>query len=251
MRRELHARGRSLNQVECARHGKVNGALVCRHLMRGRERGFHYFAERAADCIECPDAWCDACHEVLAGADDWTDEFAGHAKFKVVCSHCYARIRAKNWVQDEEAWRKLLTSSFEYLQARQQSFGADFRIDEHPRWDWNQERAELVFSREGRPVVICDITFVGTLSRRTRTWLWSWANSSLLDAVKAPMLEVRDLGEQRNFERLAGALWPADEVDGWEMTAIAARYFGAIGSYRTPDENGFSYLLITGARWAA
>jgi hypothetical protein len=239
-----------LKKIECAKHGRVAGALVCRHLVRGRERGFHYFAERDPECIECPDAWCDDCHALLAGEDDWTDAFAAHASFKLVCAYCYARIREKNWSQDERAWGSLVASSFRYLQMRQNALTLDFDLGRHERWDWNQERAELVFSNDGKPAVICDIVFAGSLSRKSGTWLWSWANASLVDAVKAPMLEIRDFGEERNFEKLAGAQWAAAEADGWEMTAIAAKYLGAIGAYRTPGENGFVYAVITDARWA-
>lgn len=239
-----------MKKVECAEHGRVNGGLVCRHLIRGRDRGFHYFAEREPDCVECPDAWCDECHAVLDGEDDWTEEFAARANFKIVCVYCYGKIRAKNWVQDEKAWSALIASSFRYLQMRQDALARDFKLGEHDRWDWNQERAELVFSNGGRPAVICNIVFVGTLSQKTKTWLWSWANDSHLAAVKASMLEVREFGEERNFERLAGALWAAKEADGWEMTAIAAKFFGAIGAYRTPRDHGFTHLLITDARWA-
>ncbi len=239
-----------MKQVECARHGRVNGGLVCRHLIRGRDRGFHYFAEREPDCVECPDAWCDECHAILDGEDDWTEEFAAHADFKVVCVHCYGKFRAKNWVQDSKAWNALIASSVRYLQMRQDALMRDFKLNEHKRWDWYQDRAELVFSNDGKPAVVCDIVFAGSLSRTSNTWLWSWANESHVDAVKAQLLDVRDFGEQRNFERLAGANWAANEVDGWEMTAIAAKFLGAIGAYRTPTENGFTYLVIIGARWA-
>jgi hypothetical protein len=239
-----------LRQVSCATHGTATGARVCRHLREGSDLGFHYEAARDAQCVECPDAWCDDCHAVLGNTADWADEFAAQAQFKVVCSHCYALIRANNWVQDDEAWQALVQSSVAYLQAQQEVLSRDFRLGAHERWDWEQESAVLTFSSSGQPAVLCDVALVGSLSLQGGTWLWSWANESLLEPARRSMLEVRDFGEQRGFERLAGAFWEAGEQDGWEMAAVAAKFLGGIGAYRAPGENTLVFMVITGARWA-
>jgi hypothetical protein len=34
-----------------------------------------------------------------------------------------------------------------------------------------------------------------------------------------------------------------EEIDGWEMTAVAARLLEAEGAYRSPSENAFLFLL--------
>jgi hypothetical protein len=138
-----------LKQVECATHGASSGALVCRHLCTGEGLGFHYFADRDEDCIECPDAWCDGCHAVLDGADDWTDPFVEHADFQVVCARCYALIRARNWHQDDAAYEELLESSVQFLQERQRVLSRDFNLGEHQRWDYDKDQATLTFSTDG------------------------------------------------------------------------------------------------------
>jgi hypothetical protein len=239
-----------LKQVECATHGASSGALVCRHLHEGEQLGFHYFAAREPDELECPDAWCDDCHAVLDGADDWTDEFVEHAGFQVVCSQCYGIIRANNWVQDDEAWEELLASSVAFLEEQQRILTRDFKLGDHERWDYDQDRGQLTFSNQGKVALICDILFVGSFSKVTGTWLWSWANESVEEKLKAPLLELCEFGEEQGFERLAGAYWEAAEEDAWEMTAVAARFLGAIGAYRAPKDRGFTFMVITGARWA-
>lgn len=55
------------------------------------------------------------------------------------------------------------------------------------------------------------------------------------------------LGESENFMQLACPLWPADEYDGWNMTAIMASKCKAIGTYCTPSENGLTYMVIASA----
>jgi hypothetical protein len=239
-----------LKQVQCATHGASSGALVCCHLRKGEQLGFHYFAEREPDELECPDAWCDDCHHVLDGADDWTEEFVEHARFEVVCSMCYASIRARNWVQDEDAYQELIVSAVEFLKERQQILTRDFKLGAHERWDYDQERGQLTFSNGGKVAVVCDILFVGSFSEGTGTWLWSWANDSVEEDLKAPMRDLCEFGEAQGFERLAGAYWQASQEDAWEMTAVAAKFLGAIGAYRAPKERGFTFMVITGARWA-
>jgi hypothetical protein len=48
---------------------------------------------------------------------------------------------------------------------------------------------------------------------------------------------------------LAAAHWPGTVEDGWEMTAVMAKTINAIGTYRTPNDNGFTYMTIRQAQW--
>jgi hypothetical protein len=34
------------------------------------------------------------------------------------------------------------------------------------------------------------------------------------------------------------------------MTSVLAKALNAIGAYRTADENGFTYMVVTKAKWA-
>jgi hypothetical protein len=222
---------------------------VCCHLCTGERLGFNYSAERDEEQLTCPDAWCDGCHAALMAAEEWTEEMLARANFRGVCQRCYGLIRAKNWQQDESAWQSLVASSVGYLSDQQEVLTRDFKLGEHERWDWDQERAELSFSNDGKAAVICEIAMVGSISAQNGTWLWSWANESILEPVKAPMRDLLEFGEERGLERLAGAYWDGVEQDGWEMTAIAAKFLGALGAYRTPDDGGFTFMVITRARW--
>jgi hypothetical protein len=124
-----------------------------------------------------------------------------------------------------------------------------YGIGEHERWDWYQETATLVFSNGGKPVVECDIDFVGSFSSHSNTWMWAWANDSLLEPVRVGSRAVRDLGDSLGLLKLASATWAAEPVDGWEMTAVMAKHLGAIGAYRAPSDNGFLHMVVKRARW--
>jgi hypothetical protein len=236
-------------KVECSRHGKTSATFICQHLQKGEKLGFHMGFDPDDEDDLYPDAWCDQCNDVFEEEGDWNDTSEAFAGIKLVCSGCYQEIREKNWIQDNEAFIDLVTSSYEYLQKVQGSFMDDYNVGDYERWDWDQESGKLIFSHDGEPVVECEIDFVGSISTRSDTWLWAWANTSLLDKIKEKSRCVREIGDDNNFMELACALWPADEVDGWEMTAIMAKATNAIGAYRTPSETGFSYMVVSSVKW--
>ena len=55
-----------------------------------------------------------------------------------------------------------------------------FRTTTWPRWDYDLDAGTLVFSDRGVPKVIASIQVVGTTSKSSNTWLWSWANDNTL-----------------------------------------------------------------------
>lgn len=240
----------SRDDIECAEHGRRDATYVCQHLAFGADAGFHCGHNDADPDRLWPDAWCDACEAVRASEDGWNDRSEALAGIQLLCDGCYQRARERNWKQDVEAFDALLGDAMEYLQERQAELYARFKLDDYPRWDWNQETAQLIFSEDGRARVVADIEFVGSISTLSGTWRWSWANASILDIAKRRIGEVRAYGDEHRFLRLASACWPAEQVDGWEMTAIAAYLIGAVGAYRPPAEYGWSFLAITHARWA-
>jgi hypothetical protein len=98
--------------------------------------------------------------------------------------------------------------------------------------------------------VVADIQFVGSVSTKTETWLWAWNNRSIDPELCKALLTVREYGEAHGFRHLATPKWAAQEVDGWEMTAIAALLLRAKGAYRSRDENGYTFMIMTAVRWA-
>ena len=112
------------------------------------------------------------------------------------------------------------------------------------RWDYHQERAELVFSTGGAPRLVTRIQIVGSFSHETETWLWSWANPSILEGEADQVGLLRRFGQQHGLERLHTARCEAGEVDAWEMTSVACFLLGGDGVYRAPGENADLYMVV-------
>lgn len=145
---------------------------------------------------------------------------------------------------------QVVAESTEYLKQKIAQCQSEFNLGAHERFDWHQETGELIWSDAGVPRVVAKVQFVGSVSKKSNTWLWSWANPSILDGVKGDLLAVKAFGVKHQIEKLTTAKWPAEEVDGWEMTSIAAKLCGAKGAYRAPDANGFTFLIFTDISWA-
>ena len=150
---------------------------------------------------------------------------------------------------DDREFQKLAISSCEYLTGRRDALAREFRIGSYKHYQWCQGTGELIFSDAGVPIVVARIQFVGSVSRRAGTWMWSWANPSIESAVKDRILEVKRFGESREAWQLVEPTFPACEADGWELTSISANLLQARGAYRTLDHGVFTYLILTDVRW--
>ncbi len=146
---------------------------------------------------------------------------------------------------------ELVTTAHKRMTECQDHLRKQFHLNEWPRYDWYQETGTLVFSDPSGPKLVAEVEFVGSISTRSDTWLWAWANDSVDEKVKARICRVREYGEEHGVPQLTTDQWHAHEVDGWEMTSIAGYLLGAKGSYRTPMNNGFTYMLIMDVTWAS
>ena len=150
----------------------------------------------------------------------------------------------------DEKWISFISEAHEYLSKKQDILMKVYKLGEHERFDWDQESGSLVFSNNGISAVIAKVQFVGSISTKSNTWLWSWANSTVLDNVKDEMNKIKEFGNVQKFDALTTDKWKADEIDGWEMTSITAKVLEAKGAYRTTSSNGFTYMVITNIKWA-
>ena len=151
----------------------------------------------------------------------------------------------------ESSYEHYVHDACAQLKERQDQLNKDYKLGEWERYDWDQDRQELVFSQRGEPKVIAKVQFVGSYSKLSNTWRWAWANDTVLPGMKAAVAQVKQLGAEKHWSKLTEPQWPATEQDGWDMTGVALRVLDAKGAYRSPDENGLTFMVITSIRWAS
>ncbi len=145
---------------------------------------------------------------------------------------------------ETDSWESFHARSHAYLDAQQENLRSAFRLGEWQQYHYDQDAETLTFSSAGRAGLVARIQVVGSTSNRSRTWLWAWANPTILEPVRSRLSVVRQFGLRNDFRRLVEPSWPGDEIDGWEMTAAAAYLLEAAGAYRAPSEEGALFLLI-------
>ena len=151
----------------------------------------------------------------------------------------------------EEAFKDFVAEASRYLKARMARAQEVYGIGEYERYDRDLLTGRFWWSDAGVAKVEADLIVVGSISTESKTWLWAWANPSLEGAELEDIQQVRTFGEERGFTKLMEPKRPADEVDGWEMTAVAARLLEADSAYRCPSSNGFLYVLHSKLRFVS
>jgi hypothetical protein len=238
-------------QVSCGVHGRASAAFVCAHLAENPLQRWH--CDCPSEKNPWPDAWCDKCEDAFQREGAWNERNEEEAGITHICHHCYERLRGESVRRIDQfppqSWQAFLEECRRELDKKQARLFQDRSIPEHDRYDWDQDRGEIIFS-DAKAIAIARIEFVGSISAQSNTWLWSWANFSLSQTVRSRITVVRDFGAERDIAHLTTPKWPATEVDGWDMTAIAAHILRAEGAYRTEMKDGFTYMLLSDVRLA-
>jgi len=87
--------------IHCERHGDMQEAFVCEHLLHGSRLGFFTDAEDTSNLR--PDAWCSKCELVkLEHGGVWNEESEALITIKHVCGGCYDEIKARNIVARDD-----------------------------------------------------------------------------------------------------------------------------------------------------
>jgi len=159
----------------------------------------------------------------------------------------FSFFAARAWAA-EPTWDELVHSGNEYMRVQREKLETEYGLSKYDRWDLDQETGELVFSNGGVPAIIAKFQFVGSVSETTQTWLWSWANASILPRLSQEVEAVREYGRKHSFSKLTERKWAADERDGWEMAAVTNYLLKANGVYRAPFKQASTFLVLTELR---
>jgi hypothetical protein len=147
---------------------------------------------------------------------------------------------------DYPQFEKLVEQSVAYLTACNAKACRLYGIGDYPRYEYDLHRGEMWWSEGADPKVRAKVTIVGTLGSEPTIWLWSWANAHFDQLELGPIDKVRQFGEEEEIPKLVNPQWEAEEADGWEMAAVAARLLESQGAYRSPGATCQMFLLFDG-----
>jgi hypothetical protein len=81
-------------RMKCATHGSGFETFACEHLISNPAQ--MWFSETPNTENKWPDAWCAACNVFFEHEGEWNDKNESNAKIKLLCHHCYERLRAQD-----------------------------------------------------------------------------------------------------------------------------------------------------------
>jgi hypothetical protein len=127
----------------------------------------------------------------------------------------------------DERWTLLVAGARTMMAKRQPATYAQFGLDYSMQYNWDTERAEIVFSSKGIPVVRAALQFVGSISGHEGTWLWGWANESIPPVATSRLAAVRAYGREQGFPKLTEPEWVPEGNDGHDVMMVSACILGA------------------------
>lgn len=141
-------------------------------------------------------------------------------------------------------FKQFVQESMEKLRRDQDSFKAEFNIDSYDSWYYDQPSGVFELSKKDETIFF-EFQSIGTFSRKSKTWLWAWANKNTYPNVRTDSEKIREFGLKNKYDKLTKSTWDAEEEDGWEMLAIASRLLNPLGVYRIDSEDIPMFIILT------
>jgi len=145
----------------------------------------------------------------------------------------------------DSAYSDLMQKATEYTSRRNQEVRETWSLGELPRFDWDQQQGEFRFSRNGTVCIVADIQFIGSWSETAGTWLWAWANESVLEPMKREVREVLQFGRSNDLEELTESQWEGPIEAALDMAALSCYILQSDMVYRAPDSTKAAYTFLS------
>jgi hypothetical protein len=110
------------------------------------------------------------------------------------------------------------------------------------RWDLDQTTGIITWTFPDKTAT-APAQILGSFSPGSGSWLWAWANQSILPDVSRDSRSFREWAEANGHPALAQPEISADEQAAATLVALAVRVTGATGYYKGPG--GKSFVIIT------
>jgi hypothetical protein len=113
------------------------------------------------------------------------------------------------------------------------------QIEGFGQWRYDLTELTLILGTACYP-----ITPIGSWSAEHGTWLWAWANDSLPMQAREAARAIQGLHAQTGFRVFTDEGTDASSADAEDLTALAVHELGAIGFFRSRDEERDLYLAV-------
>ena len=96
----------------------------------------------------------------------------------------------------------------------------------------DQEAGDIIWTFRDGLVVAAPVEIVGTYNPASASFLWAWANHTILGKLQGSANRVRAYGEKHGITDFTSRLVTVSPARAWEFAAIANHLARAKGAYR-------------------
>lgn len=117
-------------------------------------------------------------------------------------------------------------------------------------WNLDQTKGIILLTAKDKSTLVFDVSAVGSISNGS--WMWAWANQSILTSLSQESLELKGLAKVTGLRFFNDPVWDdVNDEDGWRASAIALKVLGGLGIYRCPISPEDSLFLLLRERFNA
>ena len=144
---------------------------------------------------------------------------------------------------DEFEFQSYLEQSYASLREKQLQLIEEYHLGDYSRYAFDQQRGIIQFSNDEHDIYFKAI-FIGTWSDKSQTWMWAWANPSLLSCTRAHSAALKRLAFITKNTDFYHEVIPGSEVIAHAMTSVAVDYLNAMGMYISPEGQNKVFMAI-------
>lgn len=148
-------------------------------------------------------------------------------------------------MRDEEI-DELVQTSIDELEAKQDVLCSAYGIGTYERFWFDQQAATVEFRDSSEsPWVVAAVVPVGSYSSRSGTWMWAWANETLLVELRSKAESLRQLADVTGMAAFTTPIISVKPELASKFAALAVKHLNALGAYRVSGDASDLYLAIT------
>lgn len=149
---------------------------------------------------------------------------------------------------NDEEFDNFVAQALDELDEKNLFLTDSYGLGTHSNFVVEYDKNLITFFINEKPVVVAEIIPVASHIPEKESFKWFWANENLPDAVREHSSATKILYEQTGYDVFSNPHIACDEEMAWEVAAMVCKCLNAVGVYRVPHGNAYSYILLTSVK---
>ena len=156
----------------------------------------------------------------------------------------FDRFMGKKRQQENEEYKVFLDTCYQELAEKQTALTSQYELRKYDGFLYDQETEILQFKVGEAVGLEFEVIPIGSWSSKSNTWMWAWANESVIDRQREKSARIRELADITGAGIFVDEAFEAEEVTAHELTSMAVHHLEALGMYIAPSENLKTFLAL-------